>query len=51
VPLTVQEVVNFNIWIGKGGWAKGLGGHDFSFGGRVCFFFQVGGFKSLNIYF
>ncbi len=37
----------------KDGRARGLGDHDFSFsfGGRVCFSFRVGGFKSLNIYF
>jgi hypothetical protein len=37
----------------KDGQAKGLGDHDFSFsfGGRVCFSFRVGGFTSLNIYF
>jgi len=38
------------------GWrSRGLGGHEFyfsfSFGGRDCFSFRVGGFKSLNIYF
>ncbi len=37
----------------KDGRARGLGDHDFSFsfGGRVCFSFRVGGLKSLNIYF
>ncbi len=37
----------------KDGRARGLGDHDFSFsfGGRVCFTFRVGGFQSLNIYF
>jgi hypothetical protein len=44
------------IWVFhflKDGRARGLGDHDFSFsfGGRVCFSFRVGGFKSLNIYF
>jgi hypothetical protein len=54
-----QEVANFNIWSGEGGgvvarrffgilsgfgWARGLGGHyfSFSFGGRVCFSFKNG---------
>jgi len=31
----------------KNGWARGLRGHNFSFsfGGRVCSSFRVGGFK------